>query len=137
MKGQWFVSNTDSSFFTADTLIFFKQTNKEKWDGLKDKRQYLEPVQEYVDASNYVNLEFKKWGKADLWQTWAPMNAFWTIPIKWNFKNDIITLKSEKFIWKFKVISVGQVKFEHLIANHSERKYETLSTPSITVKRIK
>ena len=131
----------DSSFFTADTLFFIKSTNKEQRDDIKEReKSFLETRSKLVHATDFVNISFKNGKKVMFCESYQGgyMNAFWTVPIEWNLKDDTITLTSPKFTWKFLITSLGTAKFEHLISNtHSEKIYETLSTLKMTVKRIK
>ena len=140
LKGEWFVANTDSSFFKSDTLVLIKRTNKEKDESLKIKdRDFIEPSYELVKSPDYLNLKFQNSNKAHLWKSFQGgyYNEFLNGPFTWNIKNDILTLSSFNFSWKFRTIAKGMVTFQNLVANVPTNQYETLSTDKIILVRIK
>ena len=140
LLGEWFVNNKDSCFFTSDTLIFIKRTNREKRDDIKiEKRDFLEPRTELVKSTEFANLEFKKSKKVEFGESHygGYLNESWGIQIKWSLKSDTLRLSSDKFVWTFKVISKGTISFEHLFSNTPKNEYETLTTQTITFKRVK
>ena len=139
LNGEWFVSNMDNSFFKSDTLKFVKRTNREKRDDVKLKdRLFLEPETELIESTEYVNLDFKKSKYVFLVESHQGGYKFsaWAIPIKWTLRAGVLSLTSDKFNWKFQIISKGFVSFEHLVSNTPSLEYETLNTPTITLKRI-
>lgn len=139
LKGEWFVNNLDSIFFEADTLILFKHTNREKIDWIKGmERRFVEPVTELLGSAEYVNIEFKSGKRISfcIKHMGGYYNECWILPIKWTLKSDTIRISSNKFNWKFKIISKGRAEFNQLISNNPD-KYETLNTPTLTITRIK
>src|SRR3972149_3757821 len=109
LKGEWFVSNFDSSFFNSDTLIFIKRTNREKRDDIKvNDRAFIEPSTKLAESTEFVNLKFENGKKVSLWESnqGGSINAFWVTSIKWSLKSDTLKLVSDKFTWTFKVIAI-------------------------------
>ncbi len=142
LRGEWFTANTDSAFFTADTIQLIKRTNKELRDDVREiQKFYIEPVTELVKANDYVNLEFKNRKHFEFWESTngGAINALWTTPMKWKLKDDTVTITSDKFKWEFHVISVygdEKIEFDYLVSNYPKNQYKTLVTPAIKLKRI-
>jgi len=137
LTGEWFVSNEDSSFFKADTLTFIKRTNKAKnYVGKEKNRPFIEPnyFPQYVNIKFQANHEIRLWESFD----YGYMNAGWVFLYStWRLKKDTIILMSDTFKWKFKCIAISQIQFKHLISNYPKDEYETLTTPTIKLVRIK
>lgn len=143
LKGEWFSANNDSTFFTADTIQLIKRTNKELIDDIrKSQKSYLEPESELTQSPSYVNLDFKNKQQFKFWESTrgGAYGSVWTIPMKWKLENDTITVTSEKFTWRFQVITIygiDKVEFDILVSNYPKNQFKTLTTPVITVKKIK
>ncbi len=137
MRGEWFASTDDSTFFLADTISFIKRTNRGPHVSKHEGSQFLEGEHDILDCIRFINLDFQFWSNLEIWDYKGYASAVWIEPMSWKLTSNKITLQSDTFKWKFEVIEKDSIQFRTQVANHPTDIYETYSTPKWTLKRIK
>lgn len=137
LKGEWFISNLDSNFYLSDTLIMVKKTNVSEHSHNKDI-DYIEQEDELVGTHLCVYFGFNKNKKVEIWEYLGYSHMSYIGPTKWNFKRNIISIKSYQLDWKFKVINKDTVDFKYkygyTINPDTLRTYSTLKWQIIRLR---
>ncbi len=118
IKGEWMIRNYQEEFYNSDTLVFYKKLNEDltiaKHNG---KRPFLESYKLLSRDTPRIILDLNKKSKAvcsdvsftDKEQT---MNIYERIWGKWELKNNLLIINSEKlYYWHFKILEVSKVSF--------------------------
>ncbi|MFH0894934.1 MAG: hypothetical protein V2A54_10915 [Bacteroidota bacterium] len=137
LKGEWFCSNKDSSFFKCDTLVFFKHCNRDHIDYLKKKdRPFVEPEYDLAKTSIMLHLTFLKnhiirYVENNI--NGSSVCVVWEGP-KWKLKKNSIEIYSDSTFSSFLIIKNEKVSFNAVINVATP---VVLKTSKITVLRTK
>lgn len=112
LRGEWFISNLDSNFYLSDTLTMVKRTNVSERSH-KKSIYYLEREDELVGTRLCVYFGLYKNKKANIWEYLGYSSKSFIGPMKWNFKKNIVSIKSFQLDWKFEVIKMDTVEFKY------------------------
>jgi hypothetical protein len=138
LKGTWFTANDDSTFFKSDTVILFKNTNKEIRDDIRQRQKsYIEPKADLTKSNSYVSLFFRRKGELHIsnFEYNSGVSRAWH-PLNWSISGNYLTIVNSTFNFKFKILEVTESEFNHMISNSPVEEFISLSTQTLIVLRV-
>ncbi len=114
LRGSWFTSNVDSSFYNSDTIVLVKKLNKQQDDDIKkNEKEFLESESKVTDSHQYINFFFKRNKELEIGGSNLDLGVSYAwVKFEWTLKKDILTFGNNKFKQTFKVINTGLIDFE-------------------------
>jgi hypothetical protein len=136
LRGEWYTSNDDSTFFYADTLILVKRSDSQAYIDRMCVSPEIEKEKGILNCAEFVNMEFKKRSSFEFWLYEGYSSEIWLTPMKWKLYKDTISVTSLDINWLFKVISRDTLKFTDQSKWYSSSKSGNLWSPVLKLVRV-